>query len=94
MPAVGASLPKAARVVVVGGGVIGSSIAYNLAKRGWTEIVLLEKSKLTSGTTWHAAGLVGQLRGTKIETMLSAQAVKVYSMLEEETGQVRREPCP
>ena len=82
------SLPKAARVVVVGGGVVGSSVAYNLAKRGWTDIVLLEKSKLTSGTTWHAAGLVGQLRATKIETLLSAEAVKVYSRLEEETGQV------
>ena len=68
-------LPRQARVCVVGGGVIGTSVAYNLAKRGVKEIVLLEKNKLTSGTTWHAAGLVGQLRSTKIETTLSAEAI-------------------
>ena len=68
---------KHARVVIVGGGVIGNSVAYNLAKRGWTDVMLLEQNKLTSGTTWHAAGLVGQLRGTKIETMLSSKAVEL-----------------
>ena len=81
-----ASLPKHARVVVVGGGVIGCSVAYNLAKRGWKDVLLLEKHKLTSGTTWHAAGLVGQMRASKIETELSAQAVHVMAALEEETG--------
>ncbi len=80
------SLPKSARVIVIGGGVIGSSVAYNLAKRGVKEIVLLERNKLTSGTTWHAAGLVGQLRASKIETLLSAEALQVYSNLEAETG--------
>ena len=55
-------LPPHARVIVVGGGVIGCSVAYNLAKRGWRDVLLLEKHKLTSGTTWHAAGLVGQMR--------------------------------
>ena len=79
-------LPRNARTVIVGGGVIGTSIAYNLAKRGMTDIVLLEKNRLTSGTTWHAAGLVGQLRASKIETMLCAEAPGVYSRLEEETG--------
>ena len=53
-----AALPRAARAVVVGGGVVGTSVAYNLARRGWKEVVLLEKASLTSGTTWHAAGLM------------------------------------
>ncbi|MCP4302251.1 MAG: FAD-binding oxidoreductase, partial [Gammaproteobacteria bacterium] len=55
-------LPKKARVVVVGGGVIGCSVAYHLAKIGWSDVVLLERRQLACGTTWHAAGLVGQLR--------------------------------
>jgi glycine/D-amino acid oxidase-like deaminating enzyme len=55
-------LPARARVVIVGGGVIGCSVAYHLSKMGWTDIVLLERKQLTSGTTWHAAGLIGQLR--------------------------------
>ena len=53
-----ASLPARARVVVVGGGVIGTSVAYHLASLGWKDIVLLERDRLTSGTTWHAAGLM------------------------------------
>ena len=55
-------LPTRARVVIVGGGVIGCSVAYHLTKIGWSDIVLLERKQLTSGTTWHAAGLIGQLR--------------------------------
>jgi 4-methylaminobutanoate oxidase (formaldehyde-forming) len=80
------SLPSKSKVVIVGGGVIGTSVAYNLAKLGCTDVVLLERDKLTSGTTWHAAGLIGQLRHTKIETTLCAEAVKMYTRLEEETG--------
>ena len=57
-----AELPRNARVVIIGGGVIGCSIAYHLTKIGWDDVVLLERKQLTSGTTWHAAGLVGQLR--------------------------------
>lgn len=79
-------VPESCEVLVVGGGIIGVSVAYNLAKRGVSDVVLLERHKLTSGTTWHAAGLVGQLRATKIETELSAEAVHVYRALEEETG--------
>ena len=54
-------LPKSAKVVVIGGGIAGCSVAYHLAKYGWKDTVLLERDQLTSGTTWHAAGLVGQL---------------------------------
>ena len=53
-------VPKQARAVVIGGGVSGCSVAYHLAKAGWTDVVLLERKQLTSGTTWHAAGLIGQ----------------------------------
>ncbi|MFI4986405.1 MAG: FAD-dependent oxidoreductase, partial [Alphaproteobacteria bacterium] len=65
------TLPNHARVVVIGGGVVGCSIAYHLTKLGWREIVLLERKKLTSGTTWHAAGLIGQLRATLNMTRLA-----------------------
>ena len=66
-----AALPTEARVVIVGGGIIGCSIAYHLAKMGWQDVVLLERKKLTSGTTWHAAGLVGQLRPSQNMTKLA-----------------------
>jgi glycine cleavage system aminomethyltransferase T/glycine/D-amino acid oxidase-like deaminating enzyme len=80
-------LPTRARVVIVGGGVIGCSIAYHLTKMGWSDIVLLERKALTSGTTWHAAGLVGQLRQSINMTQLARYTAELYRGLEEETGQ-------
>ncbi|MDE2347243.1 MAG: FAD-dependent oxidoreductase [Gammaproteobacteria bacterium] len=80
-------LPARARVVIVGGGVIGCSIAYHLGKLGWSDVVLLERKQLTSGTTWHAAGLVGQLRQTINMTQLARYTGDLYRNLEAETGQ-------
>ncbi len=82
-----ASLPTQARVVVVGGGIIGCSIAYHLAKMGWQDVVLLERKKLTGGTTWHAAGLVGQLRPSQNMTKLAKYTAELYTRIEQETGQ-------
>ncbi|MDP5361959.1 MAG: FAD-binding oxidoreductase, partial [Paracoccaceae bacterium] len=79
-------LPQQARVVIIGGGVSGCSVAYHLAKLGWKDIVLLERKKLTSGTTWHAAGLVGQLRGSQNMTRLAKYSTDLYGRLEAETG--------
>jgi 4-methylaminobutanoate oxidase (formaldehyde-forming) len=80
-------LPSSARVVVIGGGIVGCSTAYHLAKLGWTDTVLLEKHQLTSGSTFHAAGLVGQLRTSANITQLLGNSVDLYKTLEEETGQ-------
>src|SRR3984893_1194320 len=80
-------LPKRARAVIVGGGVIGCSVAYHLTKMGWTDVVLLERKQLTSGTTWHAAGLVGQLRATHNLTRLAQYTTELYGALERESGQ-------
>ncbi|MEA3150900.1 MAG: hypothetical protein QOD56_1839, partial [Gammaproteobacteria bacterium] len=80
-------LPSAARVVIVGGGVIGCSIAYHLGTLGMTDVVLLERKQLTSGTTWHAAGLVGQLRQSINMTQLARYTAELYRGLEAETGQ-------
>jgi glycine cleavage system T protein len=80
-------LPKKARVVVVGGGVIGCSVAYHLAKIGWSDVVLLERQQLACGTTWHAAGLVGQLRPSMNMTRLARYTRELYENLEAETGQ-------
>ena len=63
-------LPKSSKVVVIGGGVAGTSCAYHLAKFGWKDVVLLERDQLTSGTTWHAAGLMGQLGASSTITKL------------------------
>jgi len=79
-------LPKNARVIIVGGGVIGCSVAYHLTKLGWKDVVLLERKKLTSGTTWHAAGLIAQLRATANMTKLAKYSQELYGALEEETG--------
>ena len=80
-------LPTRARVVIVGGGVIGCSIAYHLSRIGLSDIVLLERKQLTSGTTWHAAGLVGQLRQSMNMTKLARYTAELYRGLEAETGQ-------
>ncbi|XP_067053975.1 pyruvate dehydrogenase phosphatase regulatory subunit, mitochondrial-like [Acropora muricata] len=81
-----ASLPKEAEIVICGGGIVGCSVAYHLAKLGWRDVLLLEQGSLTCGTTWHAAGLLGKLRSTAIETKLSSYSVELYSRLEDETG--------
>ncbi len=81
-----AAPPDRARVVVIGGGVIGTSVAYHLTKLGWEDVVLLEQGQLSSGTTWHAAGLVGQLRASESGTRLVQYSVELYAALEEETG--------
>ncbi|CUK11493.1 Aminomethyltransferase [Ruegeria denitrificans] len=79
-------LPSKARVVIIGGGVIGCSVAYHLTKKGWNDVVLLERKQLTSGTTWHAAGLIAQLRATANMTKLAKYSQELYGSLEEETG--------
>ena len=80
-------IPGQAQVVIVGGGIVGCSVAYHLALRGWTDVVLVERKQLTSGTTWHAAGLVGQLRSTLNLTRLAQYTAELYSSLEKESGQ-------
>jgi glycine cleavage system T protein len=82
-----ADLPRHARAVIIGGGVIGCSVAYHLVKLGWQDVVLLERKQLTSGTTWHAAGLIGQLRATPNLTRLARYSAELYRGLEAETGQ-------
>ena len=81
------TLPTSARAVVIGGGIVGCSTAYHLAKLGWTDTVLIEQHKLTSGSTFHAAGLVGQLRTSANITQLLGNSVELYKTLEAETGQ-------
>ena len=80
-------LPSHARVVIVGGGIVGCSVAYHLTKLGWRDVVLLERRDLSCGTTWHAAGLVGQLRSSHNLTRLASYGAVLYEKLEAETGQ-------
>ena len=82
-----AELPSRARVVIIGGGVIGTSVAYHLTRLGWTDVLLLEQGTLSCGTTWHAAGLVGPLRASETGTRLVQYSAELYARLEEETGQ-------
>jgi 4-methylaminobutanoate oxidase (formaldehyde-forming) len=84
-PSTACSLPDC-RVVIVGGGIAGASAAYHLTKSGIADVLLLEQGKLTCGTTWHAAGLVGQLRATRNATRMSRYGIELYSTLEAETG--------
>ena len=76
------ALPSSTKVVVIGGGVAGCSVAYHLAKFGWKDTILLERDQLTSGTTWHAAGLVGQLGATATITKLRKYSLNLYKELE------------
>ena len=80
------TIPTKSRAVVIGGGVSGCSVAYHLARMGWTDVVLLERKQLTSGTTWHAAGLIGQLRGSANMTRLAKYSADLYVKLAAETG--------
>jgi glycine cleavage system aminomethyltransferase T/glycine/D-amino acid oxidase-like deaminating enzyme len=79
-------LPARAQVVIIGGGVVGTSVAYHLTKLGWTDVLLLEQGRLSSGTTWHAAGLVGQLRASESGTRLVQYSTELYASLEAEVG--------
>lgn len=80
------SLPERAQIVVIGGGVMGASVAYHLTKMGRRDVVLLEQGRLSCGTTWHAAGLVGQLRASESGTRLVQYSTELYAELEAETG--------
>src|SRR6201993_5483506 len=79
-------IPRRARVVVIGGGVVGTSVASHLAQLGWTDVLLLEQGQLSCGTPWHAAGLVGQLRASENGTRLVQYSCELYERLEAETG--------
>jgi 4-methylaminobutanoate oxidase (formaldehyde-forming) len=79
-------LPSSAKIVIIGGGIVGCSVAYHLGKMGITDVLLIERGKLTSGSTWHAAGLVGQLRSSANITQLLGYSVALYDKLEKDTG--------
>ncbi len=82
-----AAFPSTAQAVIVGGGIVGCSTAYHLTDLGWRDVVLLERAKLTSGSTFHAAGLVGQLRTNANITQILKHSVELYDKIEKETGQ-------
>lgn len=82
----GGPLPSRARVAIVGGGIVGCSVAYHLAELGWTDVVVLERDRISSGTSWHAAGLVAQVRPTHALTAMSSYAPTLYERLSDETG--------
>jgi glycine cleavage system aminomethyltransferase T/glycine/D-amino acid oxidase-like deaminating enzyme len=79
-------LQSSTRVIIIGGGIVGCSVAYHLAKLGWRDVLLLERKRLTCGTTWHAAGLIAQLRATQNMTKLAKYSQELYGALEAETG--------
>ena len=80
------TFPSAAKVVIIGGGVAGCSVAYHLTKYGWKDVILVERDQLTSGTTWHAAGLIGQIGSSATVTKLRNYSLNLYKTLEKETG--------
>ena len=79
-------VPQSANVIIVGGGIAGASIAYHFAKAGWKDVYLLEQNKLSSGTTWHSAGQVGQLRSSSAQTKINKESTLLYARLQKETG--------
>ena len=79
-------VPSTSQVVICGGGAIGCSVAYHFAKRGWTDVVLLEQGSLACGTTWHAASLIGKMKNYSVDTKIASYGAELYSRLEEETG--------
>lgn len=79
-------IPREAKVVIAGGGIIGCSVAYHLAKLGWKDVILLEQNQLAGGTTWHAAGLIGRLRTSNSMTAINKYSAELYASLEKETG--------
>src|SRR5262245_29113785 len=81
-----ALIPGETKVIIVGGGAVGCSVAYHLSKLGWKDVLLLEQNQLGGGTTWHAAGLVGRLRTTNSMTRINKYSVELYAGLEQETG--------
>ena len=81
------NFPKQTSIVIIGGGIMGCSTAYHLTKNGCQDVILLERAKLTCGTTWHSAAQVRQLRSTESLTRLVQKSVNLYSNLEKETGQ-------
>ncbi|MEM6986338.1 MAG: FAD-dependent oxidoreductase, partial [Pseudomonadota bacterium] len=81
-----ATLPSSARIVVIGGGAVGTSIAYHMARSGERDVILLEKTRLTEGATWHAAGLVGQFRSQQNLMSLMNDSVRLFDQLEADTG--------
>jgi 4-methylaminobutanoate oxidase (formaldehyde-forming) len=80
-------LPGKAGAVIIGGGVIGSSVAYHLAKLGWSDVVLLERQQFSCGTTWHAAGLIGTMRANESHAKLAEYSMSLLAEIEKETGQ-------
>ncbi len=80
------SIPDRARVVIIGGGIVGCSVAYYLTKQGWNDVVVLERKTIAGGSTWHAAGMVTQLRSTRTMIDINRVGVQLYSTLHEETG--------
>src|SRR5436305_4208916 len=80
-------IPSHARVVIIGGGIVGCGAAYHLTRLGWRDVLVLERRQLSCGTTWHAAGLVGQLRSSHNLTRLASYGAVLYEQLEAETGQ-------
>jgi len=83
----GQSIPNQSRVVIIGGGIAGCSVAYHLTKLGWTDVLVLESKTIIGGTTWHAAGLVTQLRNSRTLIDIARYGIDLYSRLEEETRQ-------